>query len=171
MLAIHAACMHNLLMRERESCVVCIITHCCLLSLVQYAKCPASPHSVWEPVMSGTVTARDIWLLADVPLFLSFQEPPWCGSPVSRDVLMCTNRDALYNVNLCPTFVHSVNMMRCQAEAGAGKGKRSHKACAHVALRKKKEKRKRSNYLCASLPRSRTRPRRLSARLKHRRIS
>ncbi|GLD58667.1 multiple C2 and transmembrane domain-containing protein 2-like isoform X1, partial [Lates japonicus] len=43
----------------------------------KYAKCPASPHSVWEPVMSGTVTARDIWLLADVPLFLSLQEPPW----------------------------------------------------------------------------------------------
>ncbi|PWA14295.1 hypothetical protein CCH79_00012244, partial [Gambusia affinis] len=40
----------------------------------KYAKCPASPHSVWEPVMSGTVTARDIWLFADGPLFLPFLE-------------------------------------------------------------------------------------------------
>lgn len=107
-----------------ESCSVCIITHCCLLSLVQYAKCPASPHSVWEPVMSGTVTSRDIWLLADVPLFLSLQEPLWCGLPVSRDVIMCSNRDVLYSVNLCPTFMHSVNIMRCQVEARAGKQKK-----------------------------------------------
>ncbi len=76
--------------------------------------------------MSGTVAARDIWLLADVPLSLSLQEPPWCGLSVSRDVLMCSNRDVLYTVNLCPTFMLSVNMMRCQAEAGAGKqGERS----------------------------------------------
>lgn len=111
--------------------MVCIITHCCLLSLVQYAKCPASPHSVWEPVMSGTVTARDIWLLADVPLFLSLQEPPWCGSTVSRDVLMCSNRDVLYSVNLCPTFMHSMNMMRWQAEAAAGKQRGARRASTH----------------------------------------
>ncbi|MEQ2299459.1 hypothetical protein AMECASPLE_015358, partial [Ameca splendens] len=42
----------------------------------KYAKCPASPHSVWEPVMSGTVTARDIWLFADGSLFLPFLELP-----------------------------------------------------------------------------------------------
>lgn len=47
--------------------------------------------------MSGTVTARDIWLLAVVPLLFSLQEPPWCGLPVSRDVLMCSNRDVAYS--------------------------------------------------------------------------
>lgn len=84
--------------------MACIITHCCLLSLVQYGKCPASLHSVWKPVMSGTVTVRDMWLFSDIPLFLSFQEPLWCSSPVSRDVLMCSSRDVLCSVNLCPTF-------------------------------------------------------------------
>lgn len=122
--------------------MVCTITHCCLLSLVQYGKCPNSPHSVWKPVMSGTVTARDIWLLTDVPLFLSLQEPPWCGLPVSRDVLMCSNRDVLYSVNLCPTFMYPVNMMRCQVEAGAGKQRGSEQ----------------SEHLCVSLSCSRTRP-------------
>lgn len=144
--------------------MVCIITHCCLLSLVQYAKCPASPHSVWEPVMSGTVTARDIWLLADVPLFLSLQEPPWCGLPVSRDVLMCSNRDVLYSVNLCPTFMHSANMMRCQAEAGAGKQRGAHRASTHMVLLKK-------NFPRVSLPCSRTRPHHPTGLLNRRRIS
>lgn len=92
--------------------------------------------------MSGTVTARDIWLLADVPLFLSLQEPPWCGLPVSRDVLMCSNRDVLYSVNLCPTFMHSVNMMRCQAEAGAGKQRGTHRVSMHMVLKKKKTTKK-----------------------------
>lgn len=86
--------------------------------------------------MSGTVTARDIWLLAVVPLLFSLQEPPRCGLPVSRDVLMCSNRDVPYSVNLCPTFMCPVNMMRCQVEARAGKrrqgiadGRDSHVVC------------------------------------------
>lgn len=54
--------------------------------------------------MSGTVTARDIWLLADVPLCLALQEPPWCGLPVSRDVLMRSNTDALHGVDLLSYF-------------------------------------------------------------------
>lgn len=38
--------------------------------------------------MSGTVTARDSWLLTVISPSSSFpQEPPQCGSPVSRDVL------------------------------------------------------------------------------------
>lgn len=142
---------------------MCIITHCCLLSLVQYAKCPASPHSVWEPVMSGTVTARDIWLLADVPLFLALQEPPWCGLPVSRDVLMCSNRDVLYSVDLCPTFMHSVNMMRCQAEAGAGILRGKQKVSTHKELLAK-------NCLCVSLPCSRTRPHQPRGQVRRREI-
>lgn len=75
--------------------MVSIITHFCLLSMLQYAKCPASPHSVWEPVMSGTVTARDIWLFADGPLFLPFLETSMVYALlVSKDVLMCFNRDS-----------------------------------------------------------------------------
>lgn len=85
--------------------------------------------------MSGTVTARDIWPLADVRLFLSFQEPPWCGLPVSRDVLMCSNRDALYSINLCPTFMHFVNMIRCQAEAVAVKKEGVCQAFIHLDLK------------------------------------
>ncbi|XP_053175888.1 multiple C2 and transmembrane domain-containing protein 2 [Scomber japonicus] len=80
-----------------EACCQCGMPKIGKADNSQYAKCPASPHSVWEPVMSGTVTARDIWLLADVPLFLSLQEPQWCGLPVRRDVLMCSNRDVLYS--------------------------------------------------------------------------
>lgn len=68
--------------------------------------------------MSGTVTVRDMWLLTDIPLFLSFLEPLWCSSPVSRDVLMCSSRDVLCSVNLCPTFMYPVNMMSCQVNRG-----------------------------------------------------
>lgn len=84
--------------------------------------------------MSGTVTARDIWLLADVPLFLSLQDPLWCGLPVKKDVQMCSNRDVLFSVNLCLTFMHSVNMMRCQAEAEAGKQTGAYRTSVHKVV-------------------------------------
>lgn len=119
--------------------MVCIITHWCLLSLVQYGKCPASPHSVWKPVMSGTVTARDIWLLTDVPRFLSLQEPPWCGLPVSKDVQMCSHRYVLYILSY---FIELCEPDEVPGEAGAGTQRGSEQ----------------SECLCVSLSYSRTRP-------------
>lgn len=70
----HADCTDAQFADKQTVHVARIITQRCLLSLVQEGKCPASPHSVWKPVMSGTVTARDSWLLTVMAPLLSL--PP-----------------------------------------------------------------------------------------------
>lgn len=99
-LAIHCACMHNLLMRE-----LCSLHHYSLLPAVCGAVCQVSclptlnlgASDEWDCHSQGHLAAHWwpslSWSLHGVALL------------VSRDVLICSSTETLYSLDLCPTFV------------------------------------------------------------------